>query len=87
VPCTENTFANHESEPTDSLILHSDHCAIVLYPITVSKLLLEPEISNPEHVCRMSSVLQEKVVEEVLIDLMTERVMSMYAGIQASLMR
>jgi hypothetical protein len=32
-------------------------------------------------------IASEKIVEEVLIDLMTERVMSMSIGIQASLMR
>jgi hypothetical protein len=84
MPCTENTFSNCEFEPTDLLILHSDHCTISLYPIAVSKLLLEPEYFQPR-VC-MSDELStaEKVVEEVLIDLMTERVMSMSTGVQAS---
>jgi hypothetical protein len=62
-PCPENTFSNRESEPTDSLILHSDHCAISLYHIAVSKLLPEPDIFNPERVFRIEFSAAEKLVE------------------------
>jgi hypothetical protein len=66
------------------LILHSDQCAIALYFIVVSKLLLEPKDFQPR-VCILDEFNAiEKIVEEVPIDLMTERVMSMFAGIQAS---
>jgi hypothetical protein len=64
MPCPENTFANRESEPIDSLILHSAHCVISLYRIVVSKLLPEIDIFNPKHVCRPSSVLQRKLLKK-----------------------
>jgi hypothetical protein len=58
------------------MILYSDHCAIFLYLITMSELFPDPV--NCLSRLRMSKALSvvEKVVEEVLIDLMTERVMS-----------
>jgi hypothetical protein len=86
-PCTENTFSHHEFELTDLLILHSGHFSISLYPIVVSKLPSKPKDFLPR-VC-MSDELSaaEKVVEEFMIDLMNERVMSMSTGVQASSMR
>ena len=83
-PCTENTFANRESEPAYSLILHSDHCFITFYPIVVSKLLLEPEYFQPRACMSDEFSTTERVVEEVMINLMTERVMLMSTGVQAS---
>jgi hypothetical protein len=50
----------------------------------VSKLLLKPEDFQPQACMLDEFSVAEKIVEEVLIDLMTERVMSMSAGIQAS---
>jgi hypothetical protein len=84
VPCTENTFFNRESEPANSLILHSDHCTISLYPIAVSKLLLKPEDFQPRACMSDKFSASENVVKEVLIDLVTKRVMLMFVGIQAS---
>jgi hypothetical protein len=64
--------------------LYSDHCALPLYLITVSKLLPEPMNCSPQ--VRMLKALSaaNKVVEEFLIDLMTEKSMSMSEGIQDS---
>jgi hypothetical protein len=66
------------------LILHSVHCVVSLYPITVSKLPSKPKYFQPR-VCMLNELRTvEKIFEEVLIDLMTERVMSMSTGVQAS---
>jgi hypothetical protein len=86
VPCTVNTFSNHESEPTVLFILHNDHCAISLYHVVVSKLLLKPEDFQPRACMPDKFIVAEKVFDEVLIDLMTKRVMSMSTGIQDSSM-
>jgi hypothetical protein len=66
------------------LILHSIQCTISLYPIVVSNLFLEPEYFQPRMCMSDELSVVEKVVEEVLINLMTERVMSMSTGVQAS---
>jgi hypothetical protein len=47
-------FPTESLSPQTKLILYSDHRTLALYPITVSKLLPEPEIVNPECVCRTS---------------------------------
>jgi hypothetical protein len=72
MPCNENTFSNHEFEPANLLILHSDHCVIALYSIAVSKLLLEPEDFQPRACMLDEFSATERVVEEVLINQMTE---------------
>jgi hypothetical protein len=80
-------FPNENSSPQTKPSLYSDHCAIILYLITMSELFPDP--TNCLSRVRMSEALSvaEKVVEEVLIDLMTERVMSergLSTGVQAS---
>jgi hypothetical protein len=68
-------------------ILYSDHCVIAFYPIVVSKLLLEPEDFQPQACMSDEFSAAERVVEEIPIDLMIERVMSMSIGVQESLTR
>jgi hypothetical protein len=70
--------------------LYSDHCAIILYPITMFDLFPNP--TNCLSRVRMSEELSaaEKVVQQILIDLMIDRVMSergLPTGVQASLTR
>jgi hypothetical protein len=47
-------FPIENLSPQTKLSLYSDHHASSLYLITVSKLPPEPEIINPERVCRTS---------------------------------
>jgi hypothetical protein len=72
VPCPENTFDNFEFDPTDLLILYSDHCDISFYPIAMSKLLLEPEDFQPRACISDEFSASERVVKEFMINLMTE---------------
>jgi hypothetical protein len=80
----EHFLLIENSNPQTKPSLYSDHYALPLYLITVSKLFPEPENCSPR--VRMSEALStaEKSAQEVLIDLMTEKSMSMSEGIQAS---
>jgi hypothetical protein len=68
-------FQNENLSPHPKSILYSDQCDIVLYLLTMFELFPDP--TNCLYRVRMSEALSttKKVVEEVLIDLMTERVM------------
>jgi hypothetical protein len=72
----EHFFQIKNSSPQPKLSLYSDHFSLFLYLITMSELFPDP--TNYLSRVRMSQALSatEKVVEEVLIDLMIKRVMS-----------
>jgi hypothetical protein len=45
-PCTEKTFSNRESDPTNYLIRHSDHRAITIHPVALTSYSSNPRDST-----------------------------------------